>query len=69
MHLPFDWVMIPEEDGGLSVAHIVPLGDYIDHDGHPDCLCGPDDCVFSWQHHSLDGREFAEPPFVEEKWK
>lgn len=56
----------------MSVTHIFPVRDLIEHDtdtDDPDCLCGPsvepvkrDDGGMSWLivHHSLDGRELSE---------
>lgn len=52
--------------------HVVPLGDGIQHDTDDDgdCVCGPttsavfrEDGSTGWvvAHHSLDGREHAEP--------
>ena len=51
--------------------HVVPLGDGIQHDTDgADCVCGPitsavfrEDGSTGWvvAHHSLDGREHAEP--------
>lgn len=49
--------------------HTYPVGDVIEHELTPDCVCGPE-CVpieldgggFNWhyRHHSLDGRELRE---------
>jgi hypothetical protein len=46
-------------------VHVVPTNDLVEHDSTLDCPCGPD-----WEvetglvtHHSLDGREFAEPDY------
>jgi hypothetical protein len=61
MHLPFDWCLVQELDGGLVMAHVMPINDLIEHDAQSDCICGPEDCVFSFQHNSLDGRELKRP--------
>jgi len=54
----------------LSVIHVVPIDDLIEHDtSGDDCVCGPDtetvkrdDGSTGWlvTHHSLDGRELYE---------
>lgn len=59
-----------------DAIHVVPRGDLVEHDtstAEPDCICGPviepatrevnDDGSIGWVlvHHSLDGRETAEP--------
>lgn len=53
----------------MSDAHVIPLGDLIDHDTVGDCPCGPTDTPvetgdggirFLAVHHSLDGRELSE---------
>jgi hypothetical protein len=53
----------------ITVLHIMPLGDLIEHELDDDCVCGPnaiavkrDDGSVSWEvvHHSLDGRESRE---------
>jgi hypothetical protein len=55
-----------------DALHVVPVNDLIEHDTSEDedCICGPetipverDDGSFGWlvSHHSLDGRELAEP--------
>lgn len=51
----------------MSVVHVTPVNDFIDHMEHEDdCICGPTvepveryDGSFGWliTHHSLDGRE------------
>lgn len=54
----------------MSVMHIIPCQDHIEHDDEgTDCVCGPD---VEWvigmggahgkivTHHSLDGRELEE---------
>lgn len=52
----------------MSVIHVIPVDDLIDHETDPDteCVCGPevepverDDGSMGWlvKHHSLDGRE------------
>ena len=52
-----------------DTAHVVPLGDLIEHQLADDCPCGPDprpvkreDGSVGWLivHHSLDGRELRE---------
>jgi hypothetical protein len=52
--------------------HILPVDDVIAHQPD-DCPCGPateavprDDGSFGWlvTHHSLDGRELAEPDYA-----
>ena len=52
-----------------DTAHVVPLGDLIEHDLTDDCMCGPRqqlvkiaDGSDGWLvvHHSLDGREEQE---------
>lgn len=56
-------------------VHVFPTGDVIEHvvDGGSDCPCGPTtepvpraDGSMGWLilHHSLDGREFAEPDYT-----
>jgi hypothetical protein len=52
----------------MSVVHVIPINDLVDHDCDGgvlcDCVCGPDvefvegGAVVS--HHSLDGRELDE---------
>lgn len=54
--------------------HVYPSGDVIDHDTDgSDCPCGTttevvprEDGSVGWLilHHSMDGREFAEPDYV-----
>ncbi|MFJ2780289.1 hypothetical protein [Kitasatospora sp. NPDC087315] len=56
----------------MSVGHVSPIGDLIDHNtatGEADCVCGPDTVPVeadgggvNWLivHHSLDGREQQE---------
>lgn len=59
----------------MSTVHVYPEPDLIEHDTDhgDDCICGPtteavpcEDGSFGWliTHHSLDGREFAEPDHV-----
>lgn len=49
---------------GKPALHVVPPGDYIDHETTPDCICGPriEERAAGriYTHHSLDGREFRE---------
>lgn len=49
-------------------AHIIPIRDHILHAEHHDCICMPrakliqhDGDTWIYTHHSLDGREHAEP--------
>lgn len=53
----------------INSLHVLPLGDYIEHEPEDDCVCGPTgEAVFRpdgsngwvWIHHSLDGREKRE---------
>lgn len=55
----------------MSVIHVEPIGDLIEHDtsGNADCVCGPrtrpvkrEDGSVGWvvTHSSLDGRELTE---------
>jgi hypothetical protein len=54
----------------MTILHVVPINDLIDHDDIGDeCVCGPtsepvkrDDGSVGWvvTHHSLDGREASE---------
>jgi hypothetical protein len=54
-----------------QTVHVLPVGDLIEHeDEGTDCVCAPtvepvpdDDGSMGWLivHHSLDGREHAEP--------
>ena len=54
-----------------SGFHVIPLGDWIQHEFLPDCVCGPtvsheedeDDprvINFIFTHHALDGRKKPE---------
>jgi hypothetical protein len=54
-------------------VHVYPIGDLVEHDveNGESCVCGPtskpvkrEDGSVGWvvTHHSLDGRELAEPP-------
>jgi len=52
----------------VSVLHVVPIGDLVEHVSEDDCLCEPavkpikvEDGSINWLmiHHSLDGRELA----------
>lgn len=56
----------------MTDLHVVPVGDLVEHDTSVggQCACGPtgqpvkaDDGSVGWiaVHHSLDGRERAEP--------
>jgi hypothetical protein len=44
----------------VSEAHVVPRGDYVEHELSDDCVCGPTQEAVSggWLiiHHALDGR-------------
>jgi hypothetical protein len=54
-------------------VHVYPTKDLIEHDtDSEDCICGPtveacerEDGSYGWllTHHSMDGREFAEPDY------
>ena len=53
----------------MSVWHVQPVNDLIEHEDSDDCPCGPvvepvprDDGSMGWivTHHSLDGRELKE---------
>lgn len=57
-------------DVGDQVVHIVPIGDFLEHEHTDECACGPTSEVVieegrtdGWivTHHSLDGRESREP--------
>jgi hypothetical protein len=58
------WLAQPTADG----AHVLPLGDLVDHTESDACVCGPSsehvvgDNGSGWlvTHHSLDGREGRE---------
>ena len=59
--------------GAMSTAHVVPVGDLIEHPADEDCVCGPtpepiekEDGAVHWivTHHSLDGREAGEGPMT-----
>lgn len=59
------WLAIETDDG----AHVLPIGDVVEHEESADCVCGPAselvDCAAggtAWlvTHHSLDGREHLE---------
>lgn len=52
----------PSMQPDLSVVHVVPINDLIEHEAEDDeCMCGPDvEYVEGGKvvtHHSLDGRE------------
>ena len=48
----------------MTVVHVVPINDLIEHEDSDDCICGPDTEFVSGgaviSHHSLDGRELNE---------
>lgn len=51
---------------GDYVVYVVPNNDLIEHTLDDDCICGPDTDYLDGEgkmvvHHSLDGREQAEP--------
>jgi hypothetical protein len=59
------WLATETADG----AHVIPVGDAIEHDKTDDCVCGPsfervgrDQGGDGWLaiHHSVDGRELTE---------
>lgn len=59
-----------ERKGDQHHQHVLPLGDLTSHIESEDCICGPliapikrNDGSVAWlvTHHSLDGREQAEP--------
>lgn len=59
------WLTTETPDG----AHVLPLGDVVEHVRSDDCVCGPYPELgervaggTGWLviHHSLDGRELAE---------
>lgn len=59
-----------ERNGDQHHQHVLPLDDAIEHSEEEDCICGPRiepieraDGSIAWlvTHHSLDGRELAEP--------
>lgn len=50
--------------------HVTPVDDLVEHEAREDCVCGPTtepvvrgDGSIGWLHvhHSIDGRELAEP--------
>lgn len=48
------------EAGKEAHYHIVPIGDFCEHEISPDCWCGPSEDADDpgiWVHHSLDRRE------------
>ena len=50
----------------MNVCHVYPVDDLIEHERQGDeCICGPDVYYVEGTkivtHHSLDGRELAEP--------
>lgn len=56
-----------------NTVHVIPVGDLVEHSADDDCPCVPstvavhrDDGSYGWvaTHHSLDGREFAEPDYT-----
>lgn len=59
------WAAVETPDG----AHVLPIGDVVEHVESDDCVCGPTSEVVecsaggtAWlvTHHSLDGREHQE---------
>jgi hypothetical protein len=59
-----------DEDFNSSIHHVYPQDDIVAHevDYEGECICGPSP-IFAvggmlYEHHSLDGREFAETGFT-----
>lgn len=45
-----EWEVLPN-------LHVVPLDDYRDHVGLPNCWCGPVEDDEVWMHNAMDQRE------------
>lgn len=61
-------------DSSGDEIHVSPVGDLVEHEMTPLCLCGPTGDIIGpedtggrpammYTHHSLDGRELAEPDY------
>lgn len=55
------WALFKPRDG-MSATHILPLGDWRDHEATVKCWCKPaqEDDDSAWVHTSMDGREAFE---------
>lgn len=70
---PAGWDTSATDCSGDEI-HVMPLDDLVPHETTPLCLCGPTGDIIGpedtggrpammYTHHSLDGRELAEPDY------